>query len=401
MACLRKNNSTMNPRPLKLQDASPALDTPAELAAVRVDRALTEMRHGRAVVVVAADPTAPVLLAAAVETLGARRLQMLSHAGAPPRLLLTAERLRAMGWTQAPGPCSMVLSAPLVVERLQRLAAVLPGSVPAVEWTDFANARPASRAMQAALALAKRSRLVPALLVIELPATALPALAQAEVQRVNESDVDALAHAALDTEPTLRRVSDAHVPVAASEDCTLVLFREVHGEAEHVAIVVGQPDLDQPVPVRMHSACLTGDLLGSLRCDCGDQLRSSVERLAGSGGGVLLYLAQEGRGTGLANKLRAYRLQDAGLDTIDADHYLGFNGDERDFAPAVAMLQELGITRIHLLTNNPHKIESMRRGGLEVVERVAVPAPVNPHNARYVQTKHERAGHLVNGAAGD
>ncbi len=393
----RKNNAPMTPRPLKLQDTSPGLDTPSELAAVRVDRAQTELRHGRAVVVVSADPAAPVLLAAAVETLGAARLQTLSHAGAPPRLLLTPERLRAMGWTQAPGPCSMVLSAPLVVERLQRLAAVLPGSVPTVEWTDFANARPASAEMGAALALAKRARLVPALLVIELPATALPALAQAEVLRVSESDVATLAHAALDAEPTLRRVSDAHVPVAASEDCTLVLFREIHGEAEHVAIIVGQPDLSQPVPVRLHSSCLTGDLLGSLRCDCGDQLRSSVERLAGSGG-VLLYLAQEGRGTGLANKLRAYRLQDAGLDTIDADHYLGFSGDERDFAPAVAMLQELGITRIHLLTNNPHKIDSMRRGGLEVVERVAVSAPVNPHNARYVQTKHERAGHLLNGA---
>jgi GTP cyclohydrolase II len=393
----RKNNATMTPRPLKLQDTSPGLDAPSELAAVRVDRAQTELRHGRAVAVVSTDPAAPVLLAAAVETLGATRLQMLSHAGAPPRLLLTPERLRAMGWTQAPGPCSMVLSAPLVVERLQRLAAVLPGSVPAVEWTDFANARPASAAMLAALALAKRARLVPALLVIELPATALPALAQAEVLRVSEGDVAALAHAALDAEPTLRRVSDAHVPVAASEDCTLVLFREIHGEAEHVAIIVGQPDLSQPVPVRLHSSCLTGDLLGSLRCDCGDQLRSSVERLAGSGG-VLLYLAQEGRGTGLANKLRAYRLQDAGLDTIDADHYLGFSGDERDFAPAVAMLQELGITRIHLLTNNPHKIDSMRRGGLEVVERVAVSAPVNPHNARYVQTKQERAGHLLNGA---
>lgn len=393
----RKNNATMTPRPLKLQDTSPGLDTPSELAAVRVDRAQTELRHGRAVVVVSTDPAAPVLLAAAVETLGAARLQTLSHAGAPPRLLLTPERLRAMGWTQAPGPCSMVLSAPLVVERLQRLAAVLPGSVPTVEWTDFANARPASAAMLAALALAKRARLVPALLVIELPATALPTLAQAEVLRVSESDVATLAHAALDAEPTLRRVSDAHVPVAASEDCTLVLFREIHGEAEHVAIIVGQPDLSQPVPVRLHSSCLTGDLLGSLRCDCGDQLRSSVERLAGSGG-VLLYLAQEGRGTGLANKLRAYRLQDAGLDTIDADRYLGFNGDERDFAPAVGMLQELGITRIHLLTNNPHKIDSMRRGGLEVVERVAVSAPVNPHNARYVQTKHERAGHLLNGA---
>jgi GTP cyclohydrolase II len=144
----------------------------------------------------------------------------------------------------------------------------------------------------------------------------------------------------------------------------------------------------------MHSACLTGDLLGSQRCDCGDQLRLGIAHLAKTGG-VLLYLSQEGRGTGLANKLRAYRLQDAGLDTIDADRYLGFCADERDFGPAVAMLKQLGIPRIRLLTNSPHKLDFMRRAGLDVADRIALLAPVNPFNARYVQTKHERAGHFA------
>jgi GTP cyclohydrolase II len=186
------------------------------------------------------------------------------------------------------------------------------------------------------------------------------------------------------------------MPIAACDDCTLVLFREPHGDAEHVAIVVGQPDLELPVPVRMHSACLTGDLLGSLRCDCGDQLRLGIAHLAETGG-VLLYLSQEGRGTGLANKFRAYRLQDAGLDTIDADRHLGFSADERDFGPAAAMLKQLGISRIRLLTNNPHKIDFLRRAGLDVVDRVALLAPVNAFNAHYVQTKHERAGHFAQG----
>jgi GTP cyclohydrolase II len=386
----------MNHRPQKLQALSQPATADDELAAIRVDRAQTEFKHGRAVVVTT-EPGGPVLLAAAVETLAAARLQWLAAAGAPLRLLLTADRLRAMGWAQAAGPSSLTLGTPASVDRLQRLAAVLPGSVPTVEQADFASAHAASPAMQAALAIAKRARLVPALLVAELPATALPALEQAQLLQVSAADVAALTQPTLDGRPRLlRRVSDAHVPIAAHEDCTLVLFREINGDAEHVAIIVGQPDLNQPVAVRLHSACLTGDLLGSLRCDCGDQLRRGVEHLA-EAGGVLLYLAQEGRGTGLANKLRAYRLQDAGLDTIDADHYLGFSADERDFAPAVAMLQELGIARIHLLTNNPHKIEFMRRGGLEVVERVALLAPVNRHNARYVQTKHERAGHLANG----
>jgi GTP cyclohydrolase II len=230
--------------------------------------------------------------------------------------------------------------------------------------------------------------------MFELHAAALPGLRQAEVLRIFGSDLIAATGSEPGAATELIRVSDARIPIAACDACTLVLFREPHGDAEHVAIVVGQPDLSRPVHVRLHSACLTGDLLGSRRCDCGDQLRLGIERLAETGG-VLLYLSQEGRGTGLANKLRAYRLQDAGLDTIDADRYLGFSADERDFGPAVAMLKQLGISRIQLLTNNPHKIDSLRRGGLDVVARVALLAPVNPCNARYVQTKHERAGHFA------
>jgi GTP cyclohydrolase II len=254
--------------------------------------------------------------------------------------------------------------------------------------------RPAGPALEAVLRLTKRTRLVPALLMLELHPAALPGLRQTEVHRIFDTDLIASAGAEPGAASELIRVGDARMPIAACDDCTLVLFREPHGDAEHVAIVVGQPDLTLPVPVRMHSACLTGDLLGSLRCDCGDQLRLGIARLAETGG-VLLYLSQEGRGTGLANKLRAYRLQDAGLDTIDADRHLGFGADERDFGPAVAMLKQLGISSIRLLTNNPHKIDSLRRGGLDVVDRVALLAPVNPFNARYVRTKHERAGHFA------
>jgi GTP cyclohydrolase II len=172
----------------------------------------------------------------------------------------------------------------------------------------------------------------------------------------------------------------------------VVLYREVEGDAEHLAIIVGQPALDQPVPVRLHSACLTGDLLGSLRCDCGEQLRGAAERLARDGG-VLLYLAQEGRGTGLASKLRAYRLQDGGLDTLQADRHLGFHADERDFQAASAILNDLGIRRIRLLTNNPHKIDALRAAGIEVADRLPLNAPVNGHNRRYMQAKHDLAGH--------
>ena len=377
----------MNPLSSSKLTATPDADD--DLAAVRVDRARTELRHGRAILVTVADPTAPLLLAAAVETLGPERLAALTTtAGRTPRLLLTAERVQALGWPAASTARSHALAAPAGIALLQALAAVSAAPADPAALTD---PRPASASMEAALALAKRARLTPALLVAELPASARPALDAAQWLAVAAADVEQVRR---HEHPRLQRVSDARVPIAAHEDCTLVLFRELDGDAEHVAIVVGRPDMAHPVPVRLHSSCLTGDLLGSLRCDCGDQLQRAIEHLA-KDGGVLLYLAQEGRGTGLANKLRAYRLQDGGLDTIDADRHLGFRADERDFHAAVAMLQALGIDRIVLLTNNPHKIDAMRDAGIEVVDRLPLIAPVNPHNSRYIRTKFERAGHQL------
>src|SRR5690606_25062404 len=173
------------------------------------------------------------------------------------------------------------------------------------------------------------------------------------------------------------------------------LFRDEIGHSEHVAVVIGRPNFDDVVPVRLHSACLTGDLLGSLRCDCGEQLRTAVSRIASLGGGVLLYLDQEGRGIGLPNKLRAYVLQDAGLDTVDADRHLGFLADERSYDVAAVLLRQLGITRIKLLTNNPQKINALREHGIEVLGRLPLVGSTNTHNERYLRAKLERAGHLA------
>jgi GTP cyclohydrolase II len=382
----------MNPLSLNFRMTGPELTTTQ--AAVRLDRMQTEFRRGRPVVMQGTHPAAPLTLLAAVETLGAAHLHSLVQTAGAPRLVLTAERLRAMGCVQLSGARALRLEPPHSLDRVQRLAAVLPGASTTADAADLVGARAAGPALEAVLRLTKLARLVPALLMFELQVTALSGLRQAEVHWIFDTDLLASASAKAENITPLIRVSDARLPIAACDDCTLVLFREPHGDAEHLAIVIGQPDLSRPVPVRMHSACLTGDLLGSKRCDCGDQLRLGVARLAQTGG-VLLYLAQEGRGTGLANKLRAYRLQDAGLDTIDADRHLGFSEDERDFGPAASMLQQLGISRIHLLTNNPHKIAALRRAGLEVVDRVPLVAPVNPFNLRYVQTKHERAGHFA------
>jgi GTP cyclohydrolase II len=193
----------------------------------------------------------------------------------------------------------------------------------------------------------------------------------------------------------LRRISQARVPLAKSLSTEIAVFRDEHTLAEHVAVIIGRGHERPVVPVRLHSACLTGDLLGSLRCDCGEQLRTAVARIAALGGGVLLYLDQEGRGIGLPNKLRAYVLQDGGLDTLDADQHLGFLADERSYEVAAALLQELGVQRIQLLTNNPQKITALREHGIDVVGRLPLVTTSNSHNERYLRAKLERAGHLA------
>jgi GTP cyclohydrolase II len=193
----------------------------------------------------------------------------------------------------------------------------------------------------------------------------------------------------------LERVAEARVPLADAEDARLIAFRPRDGGLEHLAILIGSPDPSAPVLVRLHSECFTGDLLASLRCDCGDQLRGGVAAIARTGAGLLLYLAQEGRGIGLVNKLRAYRLQDAGFDTLDANEQLGFDADERAYLPAAEMLRQLGYGIVRLLTNNPEKVAALERYGIRVVERVPHVFPSNGHNERYLRTKATRSGHFL------
>jgi GTP cyclohydrolase II len=186
----------------------------------------------------------------------------------------------------------------------------------------------------------------------------------------------------------------ARLPVATAEDCELVAFRTPEQADEHVALVIGQPDGTPPL-VRLHSECLTGDVLASLKCDCGPQLQAALALIAEKGWGILLYMRQEGRGIGLINKLRAYQLQDQGYDTVDANLRLGFAVDARDFSLAARMLHLLGQPRIQLLTNNPEKVARLEDAGIIVQERVPHLLPANPHNADYLATKRDRTGHAL------
>ncbi len=192
----------------------------------------------------------------------------------------------------------------------------------------------------------------------------------------------------------LRIVARAHLPIEGAEHAEIVAFRNADDASEHVALIIGTPDAHPPL-VRLHSECLTGDVLGSLKCDCGPQLHEALREIAASRWGILLYLRQEGRGIGLINKLRAYALQDQGFDTVDANVRLGFAIDARDFGIASRMLALLGQDTVRLLTNNPAKVAGLEGAGTKVIERVAHAIPANPHNETYLATKRDRTGHQL------
>ena len=235
-------------------------------------------------------------------------------------------------------------------------------------------------AATAALALARSAGLLPALWIVA-PAESDSEVVLDDIVRERR-------------QPSVEMVARARLPLGGMPPTQIVAFRASDDGQEHVALVVGAFG-GRPPLVRLHSECLTGDVFGSLKCDCGPQLREALQIIGREGGGVLLYLRQEGRGIGLANKVRAYALQDRGLDTVDSNRRLGFADDERDYSHAAAMLLALGIDRVRLLTNNPAKVQGLEAAGITVIERVAHQMPANPHNADYLATKRKKSGHLL------
>jgi GTP cyclohydrolase II len=193
----------------------------------------------------------------------------------------------------------------------------------------------------------------------------------------------------------LAPVAAARLPIEACDMTLLRVFRDADGLHEHYAIEVGTPDFSKPVLTRLHSACFTGDVLGSLKCDCGPQLNASLARMAEEGAGLLLYLNQEGRGIGLANKMRVYDLQSKGLDTVQANHQLGFEDDERDFRLAGTILRQLGVSDIRLLTNNPNKERMLKLCGITITDRVPLRVGQNIHNQGYLSIKALKSGHFL------
>ncbi len=383
--------------PHRLQMKSmPASRDPVSLLAV--DRCVSELRRGRIVAVRGNGGIAALVLAA--EAVTPEALSDLSTAGCTtPVLAITRRRAEVLGLTCDEGTVMTLdahggWSAEAIAEISDPLSAL-----EATPEGGFDVAGTGAYSCEvAAIGLVKLARLLPAAVVAVVAdpdADDLEAWAtRHDFLVVDAGDVFQYEHTAA---RTLKAVSEARVPLSEAEATRIVAFRPLDGGLEHLAIIIGEPSAegDDGVLTRLHSECFTGDLLGSLRCDCGDQLRGAIDEIARAGGGVLLYLAQEGRGIGLVNKLRAYELQDRGFDTIDANEQLGFDADERVYLPAAEMLRQLGYEKIRLMTNNPDKISALSRYGVDVSGRVAHSFPANKHNETYLKTKAGRGGHLI------
>lgn len=362
----------------------------ARLHLRQVHRAASDLRRGVPVVLGGESP----LLIVAAETAGADALAELQGiSGVHPVLILAPSRaaaiLRAPMAAEA-GAVAVALPAGVVEIEVYRALADPMTAQPAVRDTLSAVAAPALSA--AAIGLAKIGRLLPAVLAVPLPSDAAGALAGHGLIEVAAADV--LNYG--ETEVAgLRQIVSADVPLNGAPDSRVIAFRSEGSAIEHLAIVIGRPETADAPLVRIHSECFTGDLLGSMRCDCGEQLRGAIHRMAEDGSGVLLYLAQEGRGIGLVNKLRAYGLQDRGLDTMDANRALGWGADERNFLIGATMLRIMGIGRVRLLTNNPDKMDAMTACGIEVTGREPHMFAPNGVNDEYLATKATRFGHML------
>jgi GTP cyclohydrolase II len=329
---------------------------------------------------IAFDDDVDRALYAAIDVAGDAEWRRWIEAGASTAVILTAARASRLGIVSRRDGCLVI---PLQSgDDVEALAGCRDGVVGPLARHSY----PAGGAAEAAVSLAKQAGLLPAVLQLAggVPASPTLRLSRVDLVRATETVTDPLALGVA-----------VQLPIPGTSSSRLFAFRGATEPAEHLALVIGDVGGPDAPLCRIHSECLTGDVFGSLRCDCGQQLRSALSLMAAAGAGVLLYLRQEGRGIGLLNKLRAYELQERGLDTVDANTHLGFRDDERDFSLAAAMLRQLDVTRVRLLTNNPDKLTVLERHGVTIVEHISHCVPANEHNRAYLHAKATRSGHLL------
>ncbi|MGB8814498.1 MAG: GTP cyclohydrolase II [Paracoccaceae bacterium] len=364
----------------------PPLNAIAPTIVERLTRARGDLRMGVPVVLCDAGRCALVV---AVEALSEARLAELRSLGTP-ELAITARRAETLKARAYDGDLARLTLPPdaglawlaAMADPVDDLRVPMKGPFHALR-DGVADLH------RAAIALAKSAHLLPAVLVLAVE----NGLAVAAASNLTLIPMAEAGPELLRASP-LHPVVSARLPMVASQSGRVHIFRPEDGGEEHYAIEIGRPDRSAPVLARLHSACFTGDVLGSLKCDCGPQLRAALAQMGAAGAGVLLYLNQEGRGIGLANKMRAYSLQDQGFDTVEANHRLGFEDDERDFRIGASILRQMGFSTVRLLTNNPRKIAMMQSHGITVTERVPLHVGQTDQNAAYLATKATKSGHL-------
>ena len=369
-------------------------DKRARNAKMKAERAAAELQRGGHVMLRLNNGEAALFRSA--EVTDTHDIMDLSHlAGSGPLLVLTANRVKSLGRRlRTNWPAATIA---LAKHQFGHVFEFVFGQT-RLAHDDGINlvAERAGSLADHATRLLRHAKLLPTALLARLP-----------FRDIAVQDRFALEHNILVLEArelesyqnhsqTITRVAArAKVPLAVAEDAEVVMFRAEIGNEDHFAVLIGTgAEVEAPI-VRLHSQCITGDVLGSLKCDCGEQLQAAMRMMTREGGGVLVYLAQEGRDIGLLNKMRAYALQDKGLDTVDANHALGFATDERVFLPAARILNALNITQLRLITNNPDKIRQLEHYGIKVKERLPLEIASNPHNERYIATKKHRTGHMT------
>jgi GTP cyclohydrolase II len=353
----------------------------------QIARMRADLRMGVPIMVSCGDT---VWIGAAVETLHAERLQHFRGFSNELELAITERRAKTLSARVYDGDLARI-SVPKdanitwlrsVADPVDDLQSPMKGPFRGIRDGD-------AEAHRMILMICKQARLLPAAVLVQIT----PEKAD-ELFYLHRLPLESISPCLRKSSP-LAIVSAANVPLEVSKTSKVHVFRPDDGGTEHYAIEIGSPKRDEPVLSRLHSACFTGDIIGSLKCDCGPQLQAAMQQIAANGAGVLLYMNQEGRGIGLANKMRAYALQSQGFDTVEANHRLGFEDDERDFMLGAEILKSLGFNSVRLMTNNPNKVERMNAAGVTVIERVALKVGKNPLNESYLNTKAKKSGHLL------
>ena len=351
----------------------------------RVSRIYTDLRLGIPVIIRAADEH----LVVPVETLNQTRFDLFRSLETDLRLVVSSRRANTLKMSSYDkGLARIEVPADRNLEWLKAVADPSKDLIYGIKG-PFVQMRGGDISVEnLGLLLSKSAKLLPAILTVNLRAS--------EIKTDNLTSIEITDLISFfEKDPISREVISARLPTETAEFGRLSVFRPELDGPEHYAMEFGEIDRNNPVLVRIHSACFTGDILGSLKCDCGAQLSEATRKININGSGVLLYLNQEGRGIGLANKMRAYALQDEGFDTVEANHRLGFEDDERNFQIGASILRELNINSIRLMTNNPKKIEFLKEFGINIYERVALKITENKFNAHYLGTKAKKSGHLL------